>query len=238
MVSGGPSDGACKQATRVERVASGCSTGLPRAEWRQARRELRGVRTSDDGGQPAQDAHSLHSPLLRVVPRRPAARSPWADRAGSQEPAACASPSPGGAGARGNERQLRSRFNAPAGHAVVAMISSPGNPPWPLDWPLTELPPPVCRPPPRCAGPRAAGGIEVAYLRTSFASRLDHHTPRAAEDRPGARPSPRRSSGRGRTSSRSECRPRTLGVPACTPRPTGPPPPGNNSLQSRNRVVI
>jgi mRNA interferase MazF len=30
-------------------------------------------------------------------------------------------------------------FNAPAGHSVMAMITSQGNPPWPLDCPLADL---------------------------------------------------------------------------------------------------
>ncbi len=30
-------------------------------------------------------------------------------------------------------------FNAPAGHSVLAMITSQANPPWPLDCPLTDL---------------------------------------------------------------------------------------------------
>ena len=31
------------------------------------------------------------------------------------------------------------RFNSPAGHAVMAMITSAGNPPWPLDCELHDL---------------------------------------------------------------------------------------------------
>lgn len=31
------------------------------------------------------------------------------------------------------------RFNTPAGHSVMAMITSQANPPWPLDCPLTDL---------------------------------------------------------------------------------------------------
>ena len=31
------------------------------------------------------------------------------------------------------------RFNAPAGHSVMAMITSAANPPWPLDRPVTDL---------------------------------------------------------------------------------------------------
>ena len=30
-------------------------------------------------------------------------------------------------------------FNTPAGHSVMAMITSEANPPWPLDCPLTDL---------------------------------------------------------------------------------------------------
>ncbi|PIY98587.1 MAG: transcriptional regulator [Hydrogenophilales bacterium CG_4_10_14_0_8_um_filter_62_70] len=30
-------------------------------------------------------------------------------------------------------------FNTPAGHSVMAMITSQANPPWPLDCPLTDL---------------------------------------------------------------------------------------------------
>lgn len=30
-------------------------------------------------------------------------------------------------------------FNAPAGHSVMAMITSAGNPPWPLDCPIADL---------------------------------------------------------------------------------------------------
>jgi mRNA interferase MazF len=30
-------------------------------------------------------------------------------------------------------------FNTPAGHSVMAMITSAGNPPWPLDCPITDL---------------------------------------------------------------------------------------------------
>lgn len=30
-------------------------------------------------------------------------------------------------------------FNGPAGHSVMAMITSAANPPWPLDCPLTDL---------------------------------------------------------------------------------------------------
>ena len=30
-------------------------------------------------------------------------------------------------------------FNVPAGHSVMAMITSQGNPPWPLDCTLTDL---------------------------------------------------------------------------------------------------
>ena len=30
-------------------------------------------------------------------------------------------------------------FNTPAGHAVMAMITTQGNPPWPLDCPITDL---------------------------------------------------------------------------------------------------
>ncbi len=30
-------------------------------------------------------------------------------------------------------------FNAPAGHSVMAMITSMANPPWPLDCPITDL---------------------------------------------------------------------------------------------------
>lgn len=30
-------------------------------------------------------------------------------------------------------------FNAPAGHSVMAMITSQGNAPWPLDCPITDL---------------------------------------------------------------------------------------------------
>jgi mRNA interferase MazF len=32
-----------------------------------------------------------------------------------------------------------SAFNAPAGHSVMAMITSAANAPWPLDCPLTDL---------------------------------------------------------------------------------------------------
>ncbi len=31
------------------------------------------------------------------------------------------------------------RFNAPAGHVVMAMITSQGKAPWPLDCPITDL---------------------------------------------------------------------------------------------------
>jgi mRNA interferase MazF len=31
------------------------------------------------------------------------------------------------------------RFNTPAGHAVMAMITSAANPPWPLDCPIADL---------------------------------------------------------------------------------------------------
>jgi len=31
------------------------------------------------------------------------------------------------------------RFNAPAGHSVMAMITSAGNPPWPLDCGISDL---------------------------------------------------------------------------------------------------
>ena len=34
-------------------------------------------------------------------------------------------------------------FNTPAGHSVLAMITSAGNPPWPLDCPIEDL---------KCAG--------------------------------------------------------------------------------------
>ena len=30
-------------------------------------------------------------------------------------------------------------FNTPAGHSVLAMITSQANPPWPLDWTLSDL---------------------------------------------------------------------------------------------------
>ncbi|MCA1939308.1 MAG: type II toxin-antitoxin system PemK/MazF family toxin [Dechloromonas sp.] len=30
-------------------------------------------------------------------------------------------------------------FNTPAGHSVLAMITSAGNPPWPLDCPIEDL---------------------------------------------------------------------------------------------------
>lgn len=30
-------------------------------------------------------------------------------------------------------------FNTPAGHSVMAMITSKANPPWPLDCPMTDL---------------------------------------------------------------------------------------------------
>lgn len=30
-------------------------------------------------------------------------------------------------------------FNLPAGHSVMAMITSLANPPWPLDYPITDL---------------------------------------------------------------------------------------------------
>ncbi len=30
-------------------------------------------------------------------------------------------------------------FNTPAGHSVMAMITSQGNPPWPLDCPIADL---------------------------------------------------------------------------------------------------
>lgn len=30
-------------------------------------------------------------------------------------------------------------FNTPAGHSVMAMITSAANPPWPLDCPITDL---------------------------------------------------------------------------------------------------
>jgi mRNA interferase MazF len=30
-------------------------------------------------------------------------------------------------------------FNSPAGHSVMAMITSAANPPWPLDCPITDL---------------------------------------------------------------------------------------------------
>jgi mRNA interferase MazF len=30
-------------------------------------------------------------------------------------------------------------FNTPAGHSVMAMVTSAGNPPWPLDCPLSDL---------------------------------------------------------------------------------------------------
>lgn len=33
----------------------------------------------------------------------------------------------------------RDRFNAPAGHSVMAMITSLGNPPWPLDCKIDDL---------------------------------------------------------------------------------------------------
>ena len=33
----------------------------------------------------------------------------------------------------------RVAFNAPAGHSVMAMITSQANPPWPLDCTLTDL---------------------------------------------------------------------------------------------------
>lgn len=33
----------------------------------------------------------------------------------------------------------RTRFNAPAGHAVMAMITSAENPPWPLDVEIADL---------------------------------------------------------------------------------------------------
>lgn len=33
----------------------------------------------------------------------------------------------------------RSAFNAPAGHSVMAMITSAANPPWPLDCAITDL---------------------------------------------------------------------------------------------------
>ncbi len=32
-----------------------------------------------------------------------------------------------------------SAFNTPAGHSVMAMITSQANPPWPLDCPLSDL---------------------------------------------------------------------------------------------------
>lgn len=31
------------------------------------------------------------------------------------------------------------RFNTPAGHSVMAMITSAANPPWPLDCPIADL---------------------------------------------------------------------------------------------------
>lgn len=31
------------------------------------------------------------------------------------------------------------RFNTPAGHSVMAMITSQGNSPWPLDYPLADI---------------------------------------------------------------------------------------------------
>lgn len=31
------------------------------------------------------------------------------------------------------------RFNVPAGHSVMAMITSAGNTPWPLDCPIADL---------------------------------------------------------------------------------------------------
>jgi mRNA interferase MazF len=33
----------------------------------------------------------------------------------------------------------RDAFNIPAGHSVMAMITSAANPPWPLDCPITDL---------------------------------------------------------------------------------------------------
>ena len=33
----------------------------------------------------------------------------------------------------------RAAFNAPAGHSVMAMITSQSNPPWPLDCTITDL---------------------------------------------------------------------------------------------------
>ncbi|HRQ59686.1 MAG TPA: type II toxin-antitoxin system PemK/MazF family toxin [Azoarcus taiwanensis] len=33
----------------------------------------------------------------------------------------------------------RATFNTPAGHSVMAMITSAANPPWPLDCPITDL---------------------------------------------------------------------------------------------------
>ncbi|NWG32549.1 MAG: type II toxin-antitoxin system PemK/MazF family toxin [Rhodocyclaceae bacterium] len=50
-------------------------------------------------------------------------------------------------------------FNAPAGHSVMAMITSAANAPWPLDWPIGEL---------------AAAGLPVPSLVRFKLFTLDH----------------------------------------------------------------
>ncbi|MBK8637649.1 MAG: type II toxin-antitoxin system PemK/MazF family toxin [Chromatiaceae bacterium] len=50
-------------------------------------------------------------------------------------------------------------FNTPAGHSVMAMITSQGNAPWPLDCPLTDL---------------AAAGLPTASMVRFKLFTLDH----------------------------------------------------------------
>ncbi len=52
-----------------------------------------------------------------------------------------------------------SAFNAPAGHSVMAMITSRGNSPWPLDCPLTDI---------------AAAGLPAASMVRFKLFTLDH----------------------------------------------------------------
>lgn len=64
-------------------------------------------------------------------------------------------------------------FNTPAGHSVMAMITSQGNSPWPLDCPLTDI---------------AAAGLPAASMVRFKLFTLDHRLVRgnlgklAAED--------------------------------------------------------
>lgn len=56
-------------------------------------------------------------------------------------------------------------FNTPAGHSVMAMITSQGNSPWPLDCPLADL---------------AAAGLPAASMVRFKLFTLDHRLVRGA----------------------------------------------------------